>query len=190
MKLDQWGFLIDNTASDSQDACRLAGIMNAIKHPDAQGLLKFIDEKYRIIRHPNEQVYNISRDQVVCFMAGMSVRMPESTYYYAFSETYRWRISKDIVSPSVYNHLRLCEGKKSTWLGRHWLTLDMWYNTKFCDVNTEQNQIIMLCLVAGRLKEYVNMTPWWKESLRKYWNDRGEAEFAEYFVGYIENEAK
>lgn len=185
MKLDQWGIYVDNTATDSQDACRLAGIMNAIKHPDAQRLIPFIDDKYRIVRHPRENIYNISRDQVVCFIAGFD-SLFRGVDLYKFSATYKWRISKDIVSPSVYNHIRMCEGKKSTWLGRHWLTLDMWYNSKL-GPDVEQNQIIMMCLVAGRVKEYVNMTPWWKDSLRKYWGDRHEHEFVEYYIKYIES---
>ena len=187
MKLDQWGIYRDNTASDSQDACRLAGIMNAIRHPGAQWLLPFVTPTGEIMRHPHEHIYNISRDQVVCFVAGYHFRLSQKACKHDFSDRYKWRISKDIVSPSVYNHIRMCEGKPSTWLGRHWLTIDMWYNAKFCDANTEQNQIIMLALVAGRLKEYCEMTPWWKESLRRYWGDRQEHEFVEYYIKYIEH---
>jgi hypothetical protein len=181
------GFPKDNTATDLQDSVRLAGLMAMIGHKNEPDLLKYIvnDE---VVRCPDEYIYDLSRDQLVCFAAGLymyySRPLLPVTIGFLFNK-YKWRVSKDIVSPSVQNHFRIAFTGRSNWLGEKWLGLDLWYNSKL-GPDTEQNQLIAMCATAGRLKEYVRMTPWWKDSLRKYWGDRQEQEFCEQLIQFVE----
>jgi hypothetical protein len=183
------GYPVDTTSTDSQDSVRLAGLMAMIGHDKAISLFHYIVGG-EVVRCPDEYIYDLSRDQLVCFAAGFYFRV--DNYYgvtvqaktFTFNK-YKWRVSKDIVSPSVQNHFRIAFTGRSNWLGEKWLSLDLWYNSKL-GPDTEQNQLIAMCATAGRLKEYVRMTPWWKESLRKYWGDRQEQEFCEQLIQFVE----
>jgi len=178
------GYPADNVSTDMQDSARLAGLMAMIGHKDAPNLLLYIVNG-EIVRCPIEYVYNLSRDQAACFAGGWSKAKSALSLRHDLFNKYKWRVSKDIVSPSVQNHFRIAFTEQSNWLGEKWLGLDLWYNSKL-GPDTEQNQLIAMCATAGRLKEYVSLTPWWKDSLRKYWGDRQEQEFCEQLIAFVE----
>jgi hypothetical protein len=184
------GYPVDTTATDAQDSVRLAGLMAMIGQYLPISLLhyvKFRPKDLEVVRCPDEYIYDLSRDQLVCFAAGIQQQrvIEANGIPFALFRKYKWRVSKDIVSPSVQNHFRIAFTGKSNWLGEKWLSLDLWYNSKL-GPDTEQNQLIAMCATAGRLKEYVRMTPWWKDSLRKYWGDRQEQDFCEQLIQFVE----
>lgn len=193
---DDLGLPRDNGATDFNDSARLAGIMAVVDDSriTEKELFRYIKNGTTVERHPNESKYDLSRDQLMCYLAGY--------YCLGCHIKYRWiseniffkyinGISKDLVTPSVRNHIALCTGMKTSWIGYQWLKLDIWYCGKFSKIDTEINQLLCLCIVAGPeyVRRFVKANPKWREQINYYWRDsfRNEPEIAKMLIKKIES---
>jgi len=183
MIFDNKGFPRDNGASDWQDSARLAGIMTLFGWPRHVPLEPYLDlMERRYVRHPKERLYDMSRDQAVCLVAGYWKQGEYELVDRSLVD------GKDIFSPSVRGHFRRCQGRSASALQNLWLRLDIMYSAYIKPMD-EPNQLICILMVAG--PEYVRL--WrkhnkkWKEAIRLYWCGwRGESELAELMISKIE----
>lgn len=71
MIFDELGLPKDNGASDLQDSARLAGLLAVFEWPRYIGIHQYLREGLgKYVRHPKEHIYDFSRDQAICLMAG------------------------------------------------------------------------------------------------------------------------
>lgn len=203
MYFDEFNLPIEDNASDKQDSARLAGIMVAFNYPNSDKIdLKLYCKKLesfngnfilssipefiktiQYLRHPNEYIYDFSRDQLICLMAGLSKNYkPLVSNFYANG--------KDFLSPTVKGHEARCKGLKASWLQDLWLKADMFIHAKFTPL-AESNQLFCMLKIAGPewIRSYCKMNPKWREGLRKYWIDtraKPEKELCEHMIKEIE----
>jgi hypothetical protein len=204
----------DVGATDLMDSARLAGMMVLVGHPLAPDLTRYVklskSREIELVRNPLEapanNPHNFSRDQLVPLVAGLYMqafsrkrgpcRLILKEAKARFFRAQNWQnddgsrklFGGDFLSPSVMNHLRLCAGQPSTWLGRMWLRFDILFNAIFTPMR-EPNQLIAMCIVAGPkyVKMYKEETPEWRDAILAYWSTwRGEPELAEMLIKKLE----
>ena len=182
------GYPRDHGATDMMDSSRLAGMMALCEWPGFKMPNYFLNDQ--VVRCPVSDIegdqcrvhLNISRDQLVPLVAGYAYQnIPISLNFRFFTP------NGDFLSPSQRDHFRRCQGRKSTWLGRLWLRLDILFSAYVMPL-AEPNQLIAMLIIAG--PEYVQMwtrhNEQWQESIRKYWSGwRGESELAERLIRYL-----
>lgn len=183
MIIDSLGLPKDTGATDLQDSSRLAAIMVIFKYPIQPNLSLYIDTtNNRYVRHPNEYVYDFSRDQAICLLAGLYFQNKSNLVNRAFIN------GRDIFSPSHTGHIKRCQNKKSNLLEDMWLWVDVAYSC-FVKPMSEPNQLLSMLMVADKkyLKFWLKYNKKWKEAIREYWSGwRGEPQLAEHMITYLE----
>lgn len=190
MKFDELGLPQDNGASDLQDSARLAGILTVFRWPRYIDLCKYIIKTsigFAYTRHPLEIKYDFSRDQAICYLAGLGMRDQ------AFVAE-KFITGRDLLSPSVKGHLERCKGRSASWLQDLWLRLDIIFHAKVKPLD-EPNQLLCMLMVHPDkkfLKMWCNLNLQWRQSIKNYWceNDgawRNEHELADWMIALIES---
>lgn len=175
------GYPKPNGASDFEDSSHLAGMMAVTEHKDAPDLRQYLAYTTRGFiyeRNPWTKI-DFSRDQYIMLACGY-IKQHNPEYVNRAYIT-----GKDFIPPSV----RGIEELKPTLLQRLWFKAEILFHA-YCNPMGEPCQIIALALTYG--KEYVDL--WkrhnekWRESIREYWSGwRGEPEFAEHIINYLES---
>lgn len=180
MIYDELGLPKDNGASDLQDSARLAGLLTVFNIQNIP-LERYVTET-KYVRHPKEIIYNFSRDQAVCLIAGLSVQGKNEMVKRNLID------GKDVMSPSVLGHIRRCQGKKALFFQDWWLWVDVLWSCKVTPMG-EPNQLLCILMLADKkfLKFWLKNNKSWKESIVEYWSGwRGEKEFAEHMIKTLE----
>lgn len=186
MIFDSLGLPKDNGASDLQDSARLAGILTVFEWPRVVAVSRYFDQEKRIfVRHPNERIYDFSRDQAICLMAGF--------YKRRLDVDRAWVDGKDIFSPSHMGHVRICQGLAPRFHQKMWLWLDVLYSC-FYQPMGEPNQLLCILMVADKkyLKFWLKYNKHWRDAIREYWCEgagewRKEPELAEHMIKVLES---
>lgn len=171
----------DNGATDFQDSARLAGLMTVIEWPQEVDLEYYCDLKnFRYVRHPKEYIYDFSRDQFVCLMAG--IRKQKRNHF--------WRTlkvnGKDFIPPSAQGLRSL----NPNWFQKLWAIADVLFHA-LIDPLEEPNQVICIADAYGLLPLWTKYNSKWRESIRLYWQGwRNEPELAEHCIKYVEGKIK
>jgi hypothetical protein len=208
MIFDSNGFVRDAGATDWMDSARLAGMMAIVDHEYAPRCIKYIDDFNIGCRYPNSWPANdpkiMSRDQLICLMAGIWVQgdLSKALEVHDKYKNNDWRCfnthdfdpekniifpskyGADILSPAARGHLKRCAGLKSSWFEDAWLGLDVMYHALVTPM-AEPNQLISMLVVAGPkwVGLWKMMNRRWKESVMEYWGGwRGESELGERIV--------
>jgi hypothetical protein len=186
---DDLGLPRDNGATDWQDSARLAGIMATVGYTTkyyVSPLVLYIDfENKKYVRHPKENVYDFSRDQAMCFVAGLiSVNSPD----YFFNEGFV--TGKDFMSPSNKALFKIGRGEPIADLAKAWIYLDVLFHALVRPMS-ESNQLICMLLVwpdKGPLKLWRKLNRKWEQGVREYWSNwRQEPELAESIIQKVKN---
>lgn len=190
MIFDEIGLPKVTGASDLQDSAAFAGMLTAFGWPQKIPLEKYVLRDglgpYKYVRHPIERIYNFSRDQYICLIAGLKVQGLEHLVDQSFVD------GKDIMSPSVKGHERRCKGLKAYFWQDAWLWFDLWFSATFKPLE-ELNQLFCIMMIADVkfMKWYCKANPEWRRAIRKYFYTedgswRREPEFAECMISTIE----
>jgi len=190
MLIDDLGLPKDTGASDLQDSSRLAGIMTVFGMQPKIPLEKYVvntqllsgPQKLKYVRHPNQYVYDFSRDQALCLMAGF--------YYHGQYELVNrdWVNGKDWFFPSHQGHVRRCKNQTANWFQDLWLWVDTWYAAKYNKLG-EPNQLLSMLMVADKkyLKYWLKTNELWKMAITGYWCGwRGEPQLAEQMIKVLQ----
>lgn len=201
MIFDKLGLPRDNGATDKQDSARLAGILATFDWPQkANNIYLYLKEK-TYVRHPEERVYDFSRDQAIPLMAGLNALGYHDKIKAFFRERAKdfffcQNIERDVpgsrkslfsskpdyADPLFFNHLgALILGGRIRALYLlvpfcllvHLLMIVL---HKFSG-HFEENQIIAECSMYGTLKVYKCIHSGWEQVSMKYWSDRAEVEY-------------
>jgi hypothetical protein len=180
MRFDELGLPIENGATDKQDSARLAGLMTVVEWPTEFDLTYYCNIKFmQYVRHPQEYVYDFSRDQLVCILAGL--RKSERNPFWLTLKAN----GKDFIPPSV-NGLREPE---PNFIQRLWAKADVIAHALFTPLS-EPNQVICIADAYGLLPLWTKLNKRWRESVTIYWvtsRDVGEPELAEHIIKYVES---
>lgn len=176
MKFDALGLPQDNGSTDLQDSARLAGLMTVVEWPQEVDLIHYCNvNTLNYVRHPREYIYNFSRDQLVCLLAGIR-KQQRNPFWLTLKAN-----GKDFIPPSV-NGLRTL---KPNWLQRLWAKADVVFHALVMPLE-ESNQVICIADAYGLLPLWTKLNPKWRESVRLYWCDwRNEPELAECIIRYV-----
>lgn len=181
MKFDSLGLPQDNGATDLQDSARLAGIMTVFGWPQKIPLREYIKE-WKYVRHPLEYKYDFSRDQAICYLAGLGMQENGSWIQESCIT------GKDLLSPSVKGHFKRCKGLKANWFQDVWLRLDILVHANISPIS-EPNQLLCMMLVhpdKKYLKYWCKINRYWDISIREYWCGwRGESELGKFMIQKI-----
>ncbi len=182
MKFDLLGLPQENGASDLQDSARLAGIMTVFNYPNFLPLSPYIQIwPFQYMRHPLERKYDFSRDQAICFFAGLWANS-------AFTLVDMDGVTgSDIWSPAAKGHIERCKGGKASWFQDLWFWAEIYYHAKYTPLE-EPNQILCMMMVADTkfLRKWVALNPVWEKSVTDYWcGSRGEPELAHLIIETI-----
>jgi flagellar biosynthesis regulator FlaF len=180
MIFDELGLPKDTGASDLQDSSRLAGIMTIFSWPQRVPCEKYFDgSKY--VRHPKEYVYDFSRDQALCLMAGLAWQ----GHHGLVSKKYI--NGRDLFTPAHMGHIARCQGKRASVIQDLWLWTDVMWSC-FVKPMSEPNQLLAMMMMASPiyLNFWVEHNKKWQESIREYWSGwRGESDLAEHIISQI-----
>ncbi len=202
MIFDELGLPRDTGATDLQDSARLAGIMTVFGWPQEVRCSKYVvaaDKKLggvsiveivggrkitsMYVRHPNERIYDFSRDQAICLMAGLYAQRETGLVDKLFVD------GKDWFSPSHNGHVRICQGLKSRWYQNLWLWFDVCFNIWVTPMS-EPNQLLCMLMVhpdKKYLKFWLKRKKVWREAISNYWCGwRKEYELALHMIGVLE----
>lgn len=191
MTFDELGLPREGIGGDWQDSSRLAGVMALVGYyPNGDlDLSKYvIQEKGKTVyaRHPKERIYDFSRDQALCLVAGLYAQ----GLHYLVNLDYVDGI--DIFTPANRGHFKRCAGKKANWLEDAWLWFDVWRAAKFQKLK-ESNQLICQMVVADKkyVKYWLKNNDQWRKSILDYWSEgagywRGEPELAAHMIKFLE----
>jgi len=177
-------------ASDCMDSAFFAGMLATFDYPGFDKSLceKYIDKHGNFVRHPVEcdNALDFSRDQTEPLASGSKVmaekalKIIEARHYIA--------PNGDIFSPSQFNNLEICAGRKQTLKGKINLIIDILYSA-YWDKEHETNQLLCMCKMAGPfyLKLLVKLKKDLKQNIRDYYCGwRNEPEFADHLIKYLE----
>lgn len=182
MKFDSLGLPQENGASDLQDSARLAGIMKVFGHPSWIPLSPYIQVfPWQYMRHPKERIYDFSRDQAICFFAGLYASNVPGLV------DIRGVTGKDFWSPAAMGHVARCQGRKATWFQDLWFWAELWFSAKVKPLE-ELNQIFCQLMIADPkfIKWYCKANPVWQSAVTDYWNLwRNEPELANLMIQKI-----
>jgi len=183
MQIDSLGLPKDTGASDKQDSSRAAGIMSTFKHGELVPLEKYVVDLFGFpgtqrvkngvkiktyVRHPQEYVYNFSRDQSLCLMAGLYFHKQYDLVNRDYVNGADW------FSPSNWGHVRRCSRTTTnwffTWVQDSWLWLDTWYAAKHNQLG-EPNQLLSMLMVADQkyLRYWIHTNTQWQKAITDYW---------------------
>jgi hypothetical protein len=99
----------------------------------------------------------------------------------------------DPLGPHDVMYLRICAGDDAAytdWAGQLGLKAAIGY-AMFQDIQVDQNNLILHCILCGRLNLLVNKVPRYEESIRYYWSRwRKQPRIAEEFIWVIREELK
>lgn len=186
MKFDELGLPSDNGSSDKQDSARLAGIMTVFGWLQRVNLMFYINHaKQKYVRHPNEHIYDMSRDQSIPLIAGLFLQG------HRFFVCREYIDGKDILSPSVMGHIRRCQGKKAHWWQDAWLYLDILWSA-YADPKAELNQLLCVLIIAGPkwIERFKRHHKSWEKNLIDYWCGwRNEPELCDVMIKKIKEMA-
>lgn len=196
MRFDELGLPIEDNASDKQDSARLAGFLTTFEWPRSFNLLEYVKSvpmppsndvyAFKYVRHPEEYIYDLSRDQYVCLIAGLSKQDHQEIISREFVN------GKDFMSPTIAGHERRCKGIKTSLWQNAWFVGDIVVYAIECLWNIDEpNQLLCMAEVAGKnwLKFFCIITPW-KKALRKYWIEtrtKPEIELVDHVIKYVES---
>ena len=198
MIFDEMGLPRDNGASDKQDSARLAGLLVTFNWPRKIYLSNYLKSysddggdtySFKYVRHPDEYIYDLSRDQYVCLIAGLKTMGLTNIVSRDFVN------GKDFMSPTIAGHEQRCKGLKASLWQDVWLVGDIIAYALECLWNIDEpNQLLCMVETAGKnwLKFFCAITPW-KKALRKYWittRAKPEVELVEHVIKYIEDKIK
>lgn len=185
MNFDALGLPKENGATDLQDSARLAGIMTVFGWPQEIDVRQYVKQAETTVqyyvRHPLEIIYNFSRDQAICLMAGLFA----AGYSYLVNENSI--TGKDLLSPSVMGHVARCKGQKASWFQDLWLWLDVWFHANVTPLE-EPNQLLCMMMTADKkfLRYWTTANPAWVTSIKNYWCGwRNEPELAQFMIDRI-----
>ena len=181
MIFDELGLPRVQGASDLQDSAAFAGMLTVFGWPQSIPLEKYVIEENAVkkyVRHPLERIYNFSRDQYVCLIAGLKTQDRTDLVDQSYVD------GKDFMSPSIKGHERRCKGLKA-YFWQDWnLWLDLWFSAKFKPLD-ELNQVLSIMMIAPPkfAKWYDKANPNWRAAVLNYWCHgagawRSEPEFA------------
>jgi len=194
MRFDELNLPIEDNASDKQDSARLAGFLTVVEWPikiELQKYLKSIPNgsnvySFKYVRHPYEYIYDLSRDQYVCLIAGYKKLGFENCYV-----SREFVNGKDYMSPTIAGHEQRCKGLKASLWQDAWFAADIIAYAIECLWNRDEpNQLLCMVDIAGPkwTKFFCAITPW-KKALTKYWittRARPEVELVEHTIKYFE----
>lgn len=205
IKRDKYGIIVQHNLdhpeqADGGDSASRTGIMAMCgKLQDAQNLYRFIHLDTRLIRHPMQpiwrQVEETSRDQLICFAAGVnrfptvSVRAIDALKIHA-SENF---INKDVLLPFVrYALYKAAQINPPLWIrliAKPTMLAHLIWSTKIRP-NEEQNQTLCLCSIYGDewVKRHYNWHPDLNLNLYSYWAGkpwRDQREIYEAMMNFI-----
>lgn len=187
MIFDKLGLPRDNGATDKQDSARLAGILATFDWPQkANNIYLYLKEK-TYVRHPEERVYDFSRDQAIPLMAGLYKKNFKGIVSKKYVD------GKDYWSSSQNGHVRRCQGLEAYPWQSAWLWLDVLWA---CYVKplAESNQLLCMLMIAPPkyLRFYLKHCSKWQEAINLYWRDsyRKEPELAAHMIKVLENVQK
>jgi hypothetical protein len=180
MIFDELGLPIEDNASDKQDSARLAGLLAVVEWPRKVDLTQYCNLEFlTYVRHPKEYVYDFSRDQLVCLLAG--IRKTERNHFWLTLKAN----GKDFIPPSV-NGLRTLQ---PNFLQKLWAKADVIAHALFTPLS-ESNQVICIADAYGLLPLWTKLNKRWRESVTIYWvttRGRPEPELAEHIIKYVES---
>lgn len=181
MKFDELGLPQDNGSTDKQDSARLAGLMTVVEWPREVDLEYYCDvSSMNYVRHPQEYIYDFSRDQLVCLLAGIR-KQKRNPFWLTLKAN-----GKDFIPPSV-NGLRTL---RPSFIQKLWAKADVLFHA-LIDPLEEPNQVICIADAYGLLTLWTNLNKKWRESVRLYWCGwRNEPELAEHIIAYVEKKCK
>ncbi len=190
MIIDEYGLPRDNGASDKQDSARLAGIMTVFHYPTVVTTHKYVVLGKNLntiyVRHPKEVIYNFSRDQALCLMAGLA----EQGHSGLVNKEYITGV--DIFSPAHNGHVARCQAKEASLLQAAWLWIDVVYSCYVTPLS-EPNQLLCMLMMADEvyLRFWLKHNKQWRKAIRDYWCEnegawRGERDLAEHMIKQLE----
>jgi hypothetical protein len=133
------------------------------------------------VRHPDEYIYDFSRDQYICLAAGLSVKFPALVNESFFT-------GRDWLSPSVHGHTRRCQGRSAYWFQNIWLNMDILFHALVTHL-AEPNQVMVMAYKnePKYLKLWTDWNKQWKASIILYFCGwRGEPELTDWIIKKIE----
>lgn len=196
MIFDELSLPRDTGASDKQDSARLAGVMTVFEWPQPIQIGQYLSVKTvystanetrnvtekKYVRHPLERIYDFSRDQALCLMAGLKKAGLSILVDKKYVD------GKDLFSPSHMGHVRICQGLKPRWYQNAWLWFDVIYSAKVKPL-AEPNQLLCMLLVhpdTKYIKFWLKQNKKWEQAIRDYWSGwRGEKELADHMIDYL-----
>lgn len=180
MIFDSRGLPRDNGATDLQDSARLAGIMATFGIGNIPLEMYVVNGKY--VRHPDEVIYDFSRDQAICLMAGLAKQFK----YSLVNQDYVTGL--DVFLPSAKGHIARCKGGKASYLQDAWLWLDiLWACYKAPDHEVNQLVCILALAPPKYLAYFKAHHPKWRENILEYWGGwRGEKALGEAIITKLE----
>jgi hypothetical protein len=197
---------------DGGDSVNRTAIMAICGSTEDADLLGLFSVGGIMVRHPYQEPWNnpnnCSRDQLIPYVAALwawekkeaaqLVLLATMNRKWRCQNTERdepgtikkWYNGADWLAPDHRLHLKLAAGAliaDATFLERTWLDASIFWSTKV-KPESEQNQIICQCLVAGPeyVKKYAAMHPNFEGSLRRYWGTwRDQREIAELLINKV-----
>lgn len=178
------GLPIEDNASDRQDSVRLAAICNFFSFPVPVPPIDirryFLPAKKIIVRSPIEYIYDLSRDQWICFVSAAPADLIDRQYVNG----------RDLMSPAVAGHEARCKGNQASRWQNAWLWCEMLFHARVTPLS-EPNQILMMAMKAGKIKTYCRMNPQWRKALKIYWVEsrkKPETALCEHIIKVIEEQ--
>lgn len=215
MKRDQFGILVqtdenDPSYMDGGDSAFATGLMAMTGSWVDIGLMrKFIDDKYRLVRHPMQppkwtDANETSRDQTIAFYAGLPLlkMLPDhgGDYYIVrkacLIQAGKWFCNKDLLMPDVRLYLyKVADAKVPPLIalfGYPLAFLSLLWNC-FVKPDHEQNQAIAINSNLGEwwIKKHLQWHPDLKKNVTDYYSGwRMKKEMGERINGYIDNKTR
>lgn len=181
------GFVKITGATDLEDSSMAAGLCAVFGHSTQSDLTIYINPVTNMYQRCDNTKYLFSRDQTIPLVAGLYSKN------LAFLVSAERINGKDILSPSVRGHIRICQGLKPYWHQTLNFKLDLWFSATF-KPRDELNQLFCMLLVhpdKSLIKWYCEMNPFWQLAIQDYlcgW--REESELAELMIDNIKNRLK
>lgn len=177
---------------DYQDSARLIGLMILFGFEGyvQTKIVDYVQYHGYPLRHPKEgNRIKFSRDQWICLVAGLKVIFLEDHIFEYYEPE-----NGDWMSPSHRNHVRICQGYPSSFVGNLWFWLDVLWSCFIAPMD-EPNQLISMMMIhpnLSYLRFWTKYNKQWEAAIREYWcsktsgiYDRGEPELAELMIETI-----
>lgn len=170
---------------------------------DQSNLGRFMLESGLMVRHPRQapwnNPWNATRDQLIGYLSGCwrAQRFDLSRALYRTHQERGFNCQSresdepgtdkpggigDVLAPEHLMYFRVCTGdlgaindlagQLNLYIGIHFLSTDL---------DTEINQTLLMAIVCGQLDIFVKAHPQYRDQLRKYWGQAGQAGQVEVF---------